>query len=111
MAFGKEKVCSRCAHTRCTKCPRFPVKRPQEPAAAAAAAAAAVAPPARDPAKARIQRPILMMQSKSGTDLVRKVPLHRVRRTCHRCQTLFVGRATQCESCHHLRCAQCPRSP
>lgn len=43
--------------------------------------------------------------------LVRKTPMQRARRSCHRCETLFVGRAVRCENCAHERCAACPRSP
>ncbi|CRG84352.1 hypothetical protein PISL3812_01649 [Talaromyces islandicus] len=34
----------------------------------------------------------------------------RVRRTCHRCQTIF-GSDKVCASCQHVRCKKCPRHP
>lgn len=34
----------------------------------------------------------------------------RVRRTCHRCQTIF-GSDRVCHNCQHVRCKACPRYP
>ncbi|EGE02310.1 hypothetical protein TEQG_01348 [Trichophyton equinum CBS 127.97] len=55
---------------------------------------------------------ILTIPSRTGgQDLVRKPVRQRVRRTCHVCNTLFEGTATECLNCHHLRCKKCPRDP
>lgn len=55
---------------------------------------------------------ILTIPSRTGgQDLVRKPVRQRVRRTCHVCNTLFEGAATECLKCHHLRCKKCPRDP
>ena len=102
--FGGEKICSRCSHNRCKKCPRFPSKRPKDQ---------------KDPAAIRVDRNPearadtrpLTITTKHGKEHVRKHPVHRVRRTCHKCGTLFTGKATQCGNCKHQRCPQCPREP
>ncbi|EPS32616.1 hypothetical protein PDE_07576 [Penicillium oxalicum 114-2] len=41
---------------------------------------------------------------------VNRTILIRVRRTCHRCQTVF-GPNTVCINCQHPRCKNCPRFP
>ncbi|KAF3483105.1 uncharacterized protein GIQ15_02429 [Arthroderma uncinatum] len=46
-----------------------------------------------------------------GQDLVHKPVRQRVRRTCHICNTLFEGNATECLNCNHIRCKKCPRDP
>lgn len=46
-----------------------------------------------------------------GADVVYRPPQHRVRRLCHKCDTMFKGRSTECESCGHQRCPNCPRDP
>ena len=117
-AFGSEKTCANCNHTRCKKCPRFPTKRPKEQrkeeVAGAAALAAATGGIAIDtgtqPAKSK--QPIqLTMPSRFNQDFVRRHPVQRVRRTCHKCDTLFIGKAIECEGCKHQRCPNCPRDP
>ncbi|MCJ1369107.1 hypothetical protein MMC20_000315 [Loxospora ochrophaea] len=106
--FGPNRTCSTCQHTRCKKCPRFPVKRSKEPQTMTVGAAANEA--AKVQAKARAST--LTMPSKvPGKELVRKTPAQRVRRTCHKCDSIFTGKATQCDNCKHLRCAKCPREP
>ena len=99
--FGSEKVCSNCSHTRCKKCPRFPSKRPKDPGHVRVD---------NDP-EARADSQPLTLLTKHGKEHVRRHPVHRVRRTCHKCSTLFAGKATQCENCKHQRCPQCPREP
>lgn len=55
---------------------------------------------------------VLHLPSRTGgQDVVRVPPQQRVRRSCHLCHTLFVGRATDCRLCGHARCKRCPREP
>ena len=103
--FGADKICPNCSHTRCKKCPRFPSKRPKDQKRDPAAIRIDNDPAARADTKA------LTLMTKHGKEHTRKHPVHRVRRTCHKCDTLFVGKATQCENCKHQRCPQCPREP
>ncbi|EZF74561.1 hypothetical protein H105_03762 [Trichophyton soudanense CBS 452.61] len=86
-------------------------------AAASAGGGTASADGARDRAweegrKTCPEKIILTIPSRTGgQDLVRKPVRQRVRRTCHVCNTLFEGAATECLNCHHLRCKKCPRDP
>ena len=117
-SFGADKLCSNCTHTRCKKCPRFPAKRtPEEKALAekeraerAANTVAVDMDALKASAKSRAIQ-LTMQNRRTGVEEVRKNPVQRVRRTCHKCQTLFKGRATICENCQHPRCPQCPREP
>ncbi|MCJ1249749.1 hypothetical protein MMC30_006975 [Trapelia coarctata] len=116
VAFGNEKVCSNCAHTRCKKCPRFPTKTPKEPqtqpktvtAQPISSVAVDTTPYPGPRTKAKL---LVMPEVPTGNEVVRKTPVHRVRRTCHKCETTFIGKATECTNCKHLRCPKCPREP
>ena len=110
--FGPEKICMECDHTRCKKCPRSPVKR-IDPQTKVMSITATPMPPASTPKapKTPYANPLTIPSKKGGSDLVRKAPKHRVRRICHNCNTAFVGKATQCTICYHVRCAICPRDP
>ena len=115
-AFGSEKTCANCNHTRCKKCPRFPAKRSKEPRKEEGAAVAAVGVAAGaltvDPLHLVKSKSIrLTMPSRFNQECVRRDPVHRVRRTCHRCDALFVGKAAECAGCKHQRCPKCPRDP
>ena len=121
-AFGSEKTCANCSHTRCKKCPRFPSKRPNEAprkeegsaggAAVGAGATVATGVLAVDPLHSAKSKPIqLTMPSRFRQECIRRDPAQRVRRTCHRCDALFVGKATECAGCKHQRCPKCPRDP
>lgn len=104
--YGADKVCAKCEHKRCKKCPRYPKKKsPTEKAqvqAKEAAAAKAL------PKKKRV----LTVPSRNGTELAYQPAKQRVRRNCHKCQALFIPpTATICESCRHIRCTKCPREP
>ncbi|KAI4143418.1 MAG: hypothetical protein LQ340_007011 [Diploschistes diacapsis] len=110
-SFGPDKTCSNCQHPRCKKCPRFPTKRSkdQRPGGEKYDPMAALAV---DTAyKGRGNMLPITMPRDGKRDAVRKHPVHRVRRTCHRCETIFQGQATVCEKCKHQRCPQCPRDP
>ncbi len=105
-SFGSERVCKNCEHTRCKKCPRYPSKKSKD--------TQGKGPSADDKGKSKsTSEPIVLtMPSRvTGKELTRVQPVQRVRRTCHKCETLFVGKATQCANCKHLRCPQCPREP
>ncbi|EEH49406.2 uncharacterized protein PADG_05485 [Paracoccidioides brasiliensis Pb18] len=107
--FGANRVCIGCQHVRCTKCFRYPPakakedEREKEKAKSAAAAAAA--------AEASKKIVLTIPSRTGGQDLVHKPIRQRIRRTCHCCETLFIGEATECEKCKHIRCKKCPRDP
>ncbi|KAF6223843.1 hypothetical protein HO173_013174 [Letharia columbiana] len=100
--FGADRVCSNCQHTRCKKCPRFPGSKSQVPKGKGLAA---------DDGLEKKTGALTMVHRASGKEMTRRAPTQRVRRTCHQCETLFQGKATQCENCKHLRCPTCPRDP
>lgn len=99
VTFGSEKICKNCKHTRCKKCPRYPSKKSKVP---------------EDKGKGKFPAGpiVLTMPSRvTGKELARSSPVQRVRRTCHKCETLFDGKSTQCKNCSHSRCPRCPRDP
>lgn len=112
-SFGSDKVCSKCQHMRCKKCPRFPAKPPLDSQAAQDSPSdLAILVDHPSQLKAATDLSYLKFQSRvTGIELSRQAPVHRVRRRCHQCDTMFVGTAVECASCKHLRCAQCPRDP
>ena len=114
-SFGAEKICETCQHTRCKKCPRYPVKKSKDQKAKGKDLGAGASAVAMDEsAKAKKSsgfKTLTMSHPVTGKELTRRVPLQRVRRTCHKCESLFVGRAKLCETCNHLRCEKCPREP
>ncbi|KAF2204409.1 hypothetical protein GQ43DRAFT_494259 [Delitschia confertaspora ATCC 74209] len=100
--FGADKACSNCEHKRCKKCPRFPKKRtPGEKSAKT-----------EGEERPKKKRAALAVTSKNGNELVYQTTQQRVRRSCHKCETLFVPpTSTVCSKCHHARCTKCPRDP
>ncbi|MCJ1440922.1 MAG: hypothetical protein MMC23_001408 [Stictis urceolatum] len=108
-AFGADKICANCSHTRCKKCPRNPDKPKDRKDKAMATIIVDSDPKYR--AIERRTKPVPTMMSKGGQEMIRKVPLHRVRRTCHKCNMLFPGKSTECAGCKHQRCPKCPREP
>ncbi|KAH8705475.1 hypothetical protein BGW36DRAFT_13929 [Talaromyces proteolyticus] len=126
--YGPDKVCANCQHVRCKKCPRYPpalskeekearaLAKTQAKSAAPVATAATATGIATGPTPAAAQKkqkhpPLTIPSRTGGQDLVYKQIRQRVRRTCHRCQTLFRGDSKECESCSHVRCKKCPRDP
>lgn len=104
VTFGPEKVCTFCSHTRCKKCPKFPTRKSKSKGRGLGAGAGAVAISGDDAAKGMTK--VLTMPSRvTGKELPRKS------RICHKCDTLFVSKSTQCESCGHERCSLCRREP
>ncbi|KAF1948902.1 hypothetical protein CC80DRAFT_223817 [Byssothecium circinans] len=100
--YGGDKVCAKCEHKRCKKCPRFPKKKtPVEKG--------------KEPEEGLVKpkkKKLLTLTSKTGGELVYRHTKQRVRRTCHKCQNVFVpSSATICEHCRHIRCTRCPREP
>jgi hypothetical protein len=118
--YGPDKVCVNCQHVRCKKCARYPPARSKEEKEARAKAKAkgkavegATATAAVTAGATKKQKvPLLTIPSRTGgQDLVYKPIRQRVRRTCHRCQTLFQGDSKECSNCYHIRCKKCPRDP
>ncbi|MCJ1335397.1 hypothetical protein MMC09_000667 [Bachmanniomyces sp. S44760] len=133
--FGaNEKTCGQCQHTRCKKCPRYPAKRSKEGKEAKEKSSGGIvvvgAPPLKQKEKENVmgkQPAIISVQyaetvqglrkpsnKKIGNeDLARRPARQRIKRTCHKCSTIFVGKSKECakEGCGHLRCARCPREP
>jgi hypothetical protein len=108
--FGANKVCANCEHPRCTKCPRYPLKKKEKGKTAVAGVAGAIEV---DPVWSPHEKIILTKPSHKagGQPLVRKKPMQRVRRTCCECSTLYLSGNKICSSCAHTRCADCPRDP
>ena len=105
VTFGPEKVCTNCNHNRCKKCPKFPTRKSKPKGKGLVAGGIA-----GDTTKGKPK--VLTMPSRvTGKELSRKNPSQRVRRHCHKCDTLFVGKAIQCEGCGHERCPLCIREP
>ena len=120
--FGREKVCSNCHHIRCAQCPRYPLRKKRK--APGMESSGAGPGPGAGPGLGsgllavdmRIQSNAsgvaLTMPGRSpGKELVRRPPLQRVRRTCHKCESVFRGKDQACLSCNHERCPKCPRDP
>ncbi|EFW14189.1 hypothetical protein D8B26_002443 [Coccidioides posadasii str. Silveira] len=107
--FGPEKVCVGCSHIRCKKCFRYPPAKSKEECEAKGKAREVEKIEEIQPKEKKF---VLTIPSRTGgQDLVRKPIMQRVRRTCHMCSTLFIGSATECQNCHHIRCKKCPRDP
>ncbi|PGH26916.1 hypothetical protein AJ80_01297 [Polytolypa hystricis UAMH7299] len=103
--FGADKVCSSCQHVRCKKCFRYPPAKPKDDGKGKTRAD--IPAPKEAPKKV-----VLTLPSRTGgQDLVCKPIRQRIRRTCHKCSTVFIGDATECENCSHIRCKNCPRDP
>ncbi|KAK1145996.1 hypothetical protein N8T08_003644 [Aspergillus melleus] len=130
--FGSDRVCVNCQHTRCKSCPRHPPPKTKEDPETAfrklmaqkgKGVVAGKAPLQHQSQLGNPSRPkqindgnrneyVLRIPSRTGgQDLVRKPVMQRVRRTCHRCDKLFVAGSKQCAGCDHVRCKKCPRDP
>jgi hypothetical protein len=101
-SYGAAKVCIKCDHKRCKKCPRYPQwKSPAEKAKQQ-----------KEAAEAHKKKSLLIVTNKAGDERVYRHVKQRVRRSCHQCQAYFVpATATVCEKCQHVRCTKCPRDP
>jgi hypothetical protein len=117
--FGANKICGDCQHTRCTKCPRYPVKKAggkgksaEGMGKRAMGTGFAAGKIEADDCEGLKRIWVLTRPSKTGgQELVRKKPMQRVRRTCHDCSTLFSPGNKICDRCGHVRCEDCPRDP
>lgn len=99
--FGADKVCLQCEHKRCNKCPRYPKKKTQEDKLKE-----------KEPTEKPKRKKVLTILTRSGDELAYSPAKQRVRRSCHKCDALFVpASATICDSCRHIRCTKCPREP
>ncbi|KAK9858777.1 hypothetical protein MYU51_018123 [Penicillium brevicompactum] len=117
--FGAEKVCINCSHTRCTKCPRFPLDRAEgEPhirkpnihdMSATHPRGLAMMPNLKYTGNAN--HPLTKLSHTGGQDLIRKPVRQRVHRSCHVCTAQFSPGTKKCEVCSHVRCKKCPRDP
>ncbi|PWY96614.1 hypothetical protein BO94DRAFT_16512 [Aspergillus sclerotioniger CBS 115572] len=112
--FGPDKVCVNCQHVRCKSCPQHPPAkscdhRDNTKAALQAIVAQGVHKTVPVPPKAKA--PLTMPSRTGGQDVVHHPRRQRVRRTCHRCSTVFGPDATECTTCQHIRCTICPREP
>lgn len=108
--YGANKVCLKCEHKRCKKCPRYPKRRTagekeqreKDKEAQGGVTAEAV----------QKTKKLLAMTTKGGDERIYRPVKQRVRRSCHECQTLFVPpSAPVCANCQHVRCTKCPRDP
>ena len=117
--FGLARECPNCEHVRCKKCPRAPPKRSEAEKEESRKRRAALL-------KERAENPPIVADwdtteknielkkpSKTGgQDLVYKKARQRIRRSCCQCQTQYSTiQSTECASCHHVRCTDCPRDP
>lgn len=107
--FGSDRVCSKCNHNRCKKCPRYPGKRTKE-SKGKGMTTTEEGPAAVADTEFSLKN-LTISSRTTGKQLSYKPTTQRVRRTCHKCESLFEGRATECSNCGHQRCSQCPRIP
>lgn len=113
--FGSGKVCVKCEHVRCTKCPRYPVRKDKSAGDVGGkgkgviglVSTAGASGRSEDRRKFELTRP----SRTGGQDLVRKKVTQRVRRNCHECGAEFRPANKTCQGCSHVRCVECPRDP
>ncbi|KAL9038939.1 MAG: hypothetical protein Q9180_002828 [Flavoplaca navasiana] len=106
--FGADKVCRNCNHSRCKKCPRYPAKRVKESKSKGEGKGAA---PTTVAGAALNLKSLTISSRATGKQISYKPATQRVRRQCHKCDTLFEGKALECANCGHARCSECPREP
>ena len=115
-SFGANKVCASCQHRRCDDCPRYPKKKlPKDKGKAVRSegpSGVAVGGTELAEGLKRKHTYVLTMPSRTGgQDLVYKKVVQRVRRTCHRCEAVYMPGSRICSKCGHSRCVDCPRDP
>lgn len=120
--FGRDKACSNCHHNRCTQCPRYPARKTRKtpeversaagasPGAGSGSGTGLLAVDKRSQSNAG-EVALIMPGRTPGKELVRRGPLQRARRTCHRCESVFQGKDQVCLNCNHERCPKCLRDP
>jgi hypothetical protein len=99
--YGAEKVCLHCEHKRCSKCPRYPRKKTTV---------------AKEKGTGTDEKPkkkrVLTFTTSAGNEPADQPSKQAVRRSCHKCQTVFTPYTTTiCDQCRHILCAKCPREP
>jgi hypothetical protein len=112
--FGGNKTCPSCQHTRCAKCPRYPLKKPAGKEKATPAAVVGTVGAIEIDTYYGLREKLELTKPNpkpGGQPLVKKKPMQRVRRTCHDCSTIFSPGAKICTNCSHIRCVDCPRDP
>ncbi|RAL06154.1 uncharacterized protein BO80DRAFT_2685 [Aspergillus ibericus CBS 121593] len=112
--FGPDKVCVNCQHVRCKSCPQYPPAKSndhRDDTQAALQAIVAQKMQRTAPVPRKVKEPLTMPSRTGGQDVVHQPPRQRIRRTCHRCSTVFGPDATECTACQHIRCTMCPREP
>jgi hypothetical protein len=116
--FSTSNECTKCKHTRCAQCTRYPPKRTEQELIASRERRAAIIKANKEnapiiPDYSWPEKEIVLKRpSKTGgQDLVYKKPRQRVRRTCHGCNTVFKPGCKKCDECGHTRCTDCPRDP
>ncbi len=113
-SYGANKTCSSCGHNRCEQCPRYPKKKAPGGKGKDVTHAGGLKGPVAEAIEGlkRKHKYVLTLPSKTGgQDLVLKKPMQRVRRTCHRCDNVFMPGNKICSKCDHVRCVDCPRDP
>jgi hypothetical protein len=100
--YGPDKMCVQCEHKLCKKCPRYPKKKTPEDKQMEKKEST------EKPKKKRM----LTIRTRAGDELTYQPARQRIRRTCHKCEALFIpSTATVCQQCQHVRCTKCPREP
>jgi len=79
--FGREKICSRCSHLRCSTCVRYPPKKVGEKAQ-------------------QRSKPVPVAASASAPGIP-------TTGACHECKTEFSIGAPSCKNCDHEICERC----
>lgn len=106
--FGADRLCSRCHHTRCKKCPRVP--GPGSKIKASKGKGIAVGAVVTDDGLEKKADPLTMLHSASEKEMTMNIQ-SRVRWKCEKCQTLFKDTEKICSNCGHEKCDECPREP
>ncbi|PYH89890.1 hypothetical protein BO71DRAFT_402692 [Aspergillus ellipticus CBS 707.79] len=116
--FGPDKVCVNCQHARCKSCPRHPssksgenrdVRDHREHTELALQAIVAQKMKSMPPPPRARQPPLAMSSHTGGQDAAPEPGRPNIKRTCHRCSTVFEPDARECSICKHLQCTMCPR--
>lgn len=110
--FGPDRICAKCDHKRCKKCPRYPTEKKSNEGAGGKRDRSTPGK-GKDRARSETREPLLVIQSRgTGQILVHQPIMQRIRRTCHKCDMQFLPSSAQmCANCGHVRCTKCPRSP
>ena len=105
--FGTDKTCVNCQHRRCTKCPRYPVKKTRKETLSPGATAAGRNDDDEDP-----PRPPGIRRTRRDDTNIHKPTQQAVGRFCHKCDTQFdPPNQSTCQNCGHSRCTRCLREP